>query len=62
MELNGTVMLTIVKGILADLSEEDQAKVKECKERLSQIVQENGQLGLVALTYLSVEEQIRAGK
>jgi len=45
----------MMKGILSEMPAEDQAKVKQAMEALSQVVTAHGDHGFVALTMLGLE-------
>lgn len=52
----GQVHLLIVRGVIAGLSSEDQAKVGAIAQQLRQIVSDEGDIGAVALALVAAEK------
>jgi len=54
--------LLLIKGLISEMSAEDQKKVSDIKDRLTEVFQadgEDGNAGYLALGVVSLEETIR---
>lgn len=52
----GQVQLLIVRGVIAGLSSEEQAKVGAIAQQLRQIVSDEGEIGTVAFALVAAEK------
>lgn len=52
--------LLVMKGVISELEEADQKKVKDMAEQLRQIINSDRERGLIALTIVGLEEQEKA--
>lgn len=52
--------LLIIKGAVSEFPPEDQEKIRQCKEALTEVVKANGDHGLLAIAMLSAELEIEA--
>lgn len=50
-----------MKGIVSDLPQEDQDKIKEVHAQLKKLVADNGSAGFLALALLSLEISVEQG-
>lgn len=56
------VMLLMMKGVISEMSAEEQARVEECKGMLRAIVQDHGDCGVLAFSILALELDAEVGK
>ena len=49
--------LLVLKGLISDMPEDDQIKIKEISDKIRTLVKENGDLGNVALGFVGLELQ-----
>lgn len=47
--------LLMIKGAISELSEDDRKRVENAKEALKELIEQHGDSGLIALTWLTVE-------
>jgi hypothetical protein len=52
--------LLVMKGVISDLSQEDQEKIKNTADELRQIINRDRDHGVLALTIVALEEQEKA--
>ncbi|HDR8931710.1 TPA: hypothetical protein QDA84_001736 [Burkholderia vietnamiensis] len=55
MSAEGEVTMLIVDGSVSRMSEDDQRKFREARERIREAVEDYGLPGLLALTYVACE-------
>lgn len=53
------VQLLMLKGMISDLSADQQDKVQECAARLSATIAEYGELGLIAIALVGATEAVK---
>jgi hypothetical protein len=53
------VVLTMIRGVIAELPTEQQAQVKECADKLRAAIAEYGENGTVAMALVGAEEQLK---
>lgn len=49
--------LLVLKGLISDMPEESQTKIKETADKIRILVKENGEEGSVAMAYVGLEMQ-----
>lgn len=52
----------MIRGIIADLPEDEIKQTEECKQKLTSIMEEYGDQGILALSLLGAELAVRAEK
>lgn len=55
------IQLLILKGLVAEMPPEAQAKVSDAKARISDVLQEFGDTGAIALALTAIEFQVADG-
>jgi len=56
--MNEKVSLLLVKGMVSELSTEEQQRILECEVKLQSLMKEYGDLGVLALTMATLKSAI----
>lgn len=53
--MSTSAQLLMIKGAISELPEDDRKRVENAKEALKELIEQHGDSGLIALTWLTVE-------